>query len=199
MPADSKVISADLYHDNPAAIAAYLSETLQENDAPKARAALSIVLRAQNVQILARDSCLRRDTLYRTFGGRIDPRLSRVLKLFDALDVRACVIPVSGVDSPDEVAARLTQAFAGNNPSDAIRALARVAKSQNVPALAAALGIRRTTIYKTFGGKVDPQFGRVLNLFTTLQLKFIVEALEPRIRPPRPKLGRPPRVSNSPE
>ena len=188
----------DLFRDNPVAVAAHLTENFEENDISKARPALSSVMQAQNVQMLARAAGLRRDTLYKTFGGRIDPQLSRVLKLFGAMDVEARVVPASGVDSPDAVAARLCQAFAGNNPTDAIRALSAVVKSQNATALALALGIQRTTVYKTFGGKVDPQLSRVLKLFATLQLRFVVVALQPKVRTPRPKLGRPPKASDTP-
>ncbi|MGY4293320.1 putative addiction module antidote protein [Bradyrhizobium sp. i1.4.4] len=80
---------ANLVRDNPAAIAIYLSDNFEENEILKAKTALSLVTRAHNVQILARDAGLRRDTLYRTFGGRIDPQLSRVLRLLEALNVKA--------------------------------------------------------------------------------------------------------------
>ncbi|MDA9538524.1 transcriptional regulator [Bradyrhizobium sp. CCBAU 21362] len=190
---------ADLVRDNPAAAAAYLTEKFEENDISKAQAALSTVMRAQNVQILARDAGLRRDALYRTFGGRIDPQLSRVLKLFDSMDVRALIVSTSSVDGSEAIAAQLCEAFAENNPDDAIRALSAVAKSQNVPALALAVGIQRTSVYKTFGGSVDPQLGRVLNLFRALQLRFTVVPGQPKVRLPRPRLGRPPKTRDRPD
>ncbi|EIG55851.1 hypothetical protein [Bradyrhizobium sp. WSM1253] len=188
---------ADLVRDNPAAISAYLTEQFAENDLLKAKNALSRVMKAQNVQILARDAGLRRDALYRTFGGRIDPQLSRILRLFSAINVRACVVPVSGTDSPDGAAARLSEAFACENPADAIRGLSSVVKAQNVTALAHKLGMLRTNVYKTFGGKVDPQLSRVFNLFTALQVRFVIEGMQPKARAPRPKLGRPRKISHA--
>src|SRR6478609_6664763 len=158
---------ADLFRDNPAAIATYLSDNFEENEILKAKTALSLVTRAHNVQILARDAGLRRDTLYRTFGGRIDPQLSRVLRLLEALNVKARVTPASGIASPSAIATRLSQAFAFDDPTDTIRELSTVVKSQNVTSLARELGIMRTTVYKTFGGTVDPQLSRVLSLFET--------------------------------
>ena len=89
MLASNELNLNDLFRDNPVAIAAHLTENFEENDIFKARPALSSVMQAQNVQMLARDAGLRRDTLYKTFGGRIDPQLSRVLKLFRAMDVGA--------------------------------------------------------------------------------------------------------------
>ena len=194
MVSTDKATRAELLRDDPAAISAYLTEIFKENKIGPIRDGLSAVMQAQNVQMLARDAGLRRDTLYRTFGGRTDPQLSRVLKLFKALNVRAGISSTSGGDGSELVAARLCQAFATNNPADAIQGLSSVVKAQNVTALALSLGIQRTTVYKTFGGSVDPQLGRVLNLFSTLQLRFAVEALPTLARPPRPILGRPRKV-----
>lgn len=188
-----KAILADLFRDNPSAIATYITEKFEKNDITEGRVALSLVMQAQNVQMLARDAGLRRDTLYKTFGGRVDPQLSRVLKLFDAMNVRALIKPSSVANGSEALAAQLCEGFADNDPGEAIRALNVAVKSQNVPALALALGIMRTTVYKTFGGRVDPQLGRVLNLLNVLQLRFVIVPRPSKIRPPRPKLGRPPK------
>src|SRR3954462_12872665 len=92
MLASNKAVLAEYFRDNPAAVASYLTEKMKENGLDAARAALSRVMQAQNVQMLAGDAGLRRDTVYRTFGGRIDPQLSRILGLFRALNVQACVV-----------------------------------------------------------------------------------------------------------
>ena len=205
MLASSKVIAAELFRDNPAEIAGYLTEIFVENDHKAAQIGLSLVMQGQNVQMLAQDAGLRRDALYRTFGGRIDPQLSRVLKLFDALDVRACVIPKAPSEAQSEPsstasaarrasAVRLTQAFEGNCFGEAVLALKEVALSQNVSALARASGLERRSIYKTFGGTVDPQLSRVLKLFGAMQLRFVVMALPHRSKSTRPKLGRPSKI-----
>jgi probable addiction module antidote protein len=197
---------AELYRDNPAEIAIYLTEKLRENDFDAARTSLSLVMRAQNVQMLARDAGLRRDTLYRTFGGRIDPQLSRILRLFDALNVQACVMPAdpsdrqtgissSAAKTPEAFAKELTQAFAGNRFGEAVLALKEVALSHNVSALARASGLQRRSIYKTFGGTVDPELSRILKLFGAMQLRFVVTALPHKPKLPRPKLGRPSNAS----
>ena len=86
-----KKIDVALFRDNPYAIAAYLAEKFEENDREAILQAINKVMRAQNVQALARESGLRRDALYRTFAGDNDPFFSRVMALFDALGIRLTV------------------------------------------------------------------------------------------------------------
>ena len=80
--------------DNDLAIAAYLSQAFGENDLEKVLLALNRVMRAQNVQALAKEAGLRRDNLYTTFGGKVDPRLSRILKIFKVLNIKFEVVPL---------------------------------------------------------------------------------------------------------
>jgi probable addiction module antidote protein len=82
------------FRDRPDMIASYLTDAFAENDLERATLALSLVLRAQNVQALAREAGLRRDKLYKTFGGRVDPQLGRLLKLFAAMNLRIAVVPM---------------------------------------------------------------------------------------------------------
>jgi probable addiction module antidote protein len=82
------------FRDNPKAIAKYLTDALSKNDIAAVLAALNDVLRAQNVLALARDAGMRRDRLYKTFGGSIDPQFSRVIKLLEGLNVKLIVVPL---------------------------------------------------------------------------------------------------------
>jgi probable addiction module antidote protein len=81
------------FRDNPAEIARYLTEILAKDDFRAILQALSIILRAQNVAALARASGLRRDRLYVTFDGEVEPDFRRVLKLLEGLDVQLVVVP----------------------------------------------------------------------------------------------------------
>ena len=81
------------FRDNPSEIASYLTEVFADDNFPTILAALSIVLRAQNVSALSRVTNLRRDRLYKTFGGSIEPDFRRVLKLLEGLDVKIVVVP----------------------------------------------------------------------------------------------------------
>ena len=85
------------FRDNPTAIAEHLTLALATDDLPTILAAIRDVLRAQNVSALSRFTGLRRDRLYKTFGGEIDPDFSRILKLLEGLDVQLTVKPRKGV------------------------------------------------------------------------------------------------------
>jgi probable addiction module antidote protein len=86
-----KTTDARLFRDNPYAIAAYLSDAFDKNDIDVILNAIGRVMRAQNVQALAREAGLRRDRLYRSFGGEVDPLLSTVLALFNGLGIALTV------------------------------------------------------------------------------------------------------------
>ena len=81
------------FRGNPTEIARYLTETLATDDFSAVLQALSVVLRAQNVSALSRATGLRRDRLYVTFDGEVEPDFRRVLKLLEGLDVQLKVVP----------------------------------------------------------------------------------------------------------
>jgi probable addiction module antidote protein len=85
------------FRDNPTAIAEHLTRALATDSLPTILAAIRDVLRAQNVSALSRFTGLRRDRLYKTFGGEIDPDFSRILKVLKALDVQLTVKPRNDV------------------------------------------------------------------------------------------------------
>jgi probable addiction module antidote protein len=81
------------FRDNPEAIASYLSESLSKNELGPVLQALNQLLVGQNVMAVAREAGMRRDKLYRTFGGKVDPTLGRVLALLGALNVALVAVP----------------------------------------------------------------------------------------------------------
>src|SRR5215471_11872163 len=81
------------FRDNPEAIARHLNESLAKNQLQPVLSAFDEILRAQNVQAVAREAGMRRDKLYGSFGGKRDPTLGRVLKLLGALNVRFVAVP----------------------------------------------------------------------------------------------------------
>ena len=88
------------FHKNPVAIAEYLTEAFEKNDFDGILDAIRSVMRAQNVKELAEITGMRRDGLYKTFGSKKDPQLSRLLSLFEGLDVRIVVIPLPAKERP---------------------------------------------------------------------------------------------------
>jgi len=79
--------------ENPLNIAAHLNKAFATDDFASILKALSEVMRAQNVSALSRATGLRRDRLYKTFGGDIEPNFSRVLKLLEGFDVEITIKP----------------------------------------------------------------------------------------------------------
>jgi probable addiction module antidote protein len=95
-------------------------------------------------------------------------------------------------NNPAAISKHLDKAFATNDLRIILEAINSAMRAQNVLALAESAGLRRDRLYKTFGGDVNPQLGRVMELFAGLDVRLAVKALPPKQKPPRPKLGRPP-------
>ena len=76
---------------NSAAIAEILNAAFEKNGLQEVVRALKLVLKAQNVKALSEITGMRREGLYRTFNGKKDPQLSRILKFLDGLDLRLVV------------------------------------------------------------------------------------------------------------
>jgi probable addiction module antidote protein len=82
------------FRDNPPEIAAYLTAAFAENDLAEVLKALNLVMRGQNVKALAKRAGIRREPLYRSFGGEVNPHFSRVIELLHALGVRIQIAPM---------------------------------------------------------------------------------------------------------
>jgi probable addiction module antidote protein len=95
--------------------------------------------------------------------------------------------------NPVAVAKHLNTAFSKNDLQSVLEAIKIAMRAQNVLALAEATGLRRDRLYHTFNGEVNPQLGRVMELFAGLDVRLTVTPLPPKKKPPRPKLGRPPK------
>jgi probable addiction module antidote protein len=94
MPVSKKKVDLkERFRDNPKAIAFYLTESLEKNELESVLKALNQILIGQNVLAVAREAGMHRATLYRSFGGKIDPSLGRVLALLGALNVRLVAVP----------------------------------------------------------------------------------------------------------
>jgi probable addiction module antidote protein len=106
--------------------------------------------------------------------------------------------PAKFRENPKAIAAYLTEAFNKNDLGAVVLAINTVMRAQNVLALAEAAGLRRDLLYKTFGGDVSPQLGRVMELFAGLDVQLVVKPVTPKPKPSRPKLGRPSKVNETP-
>jgi probable addiction module antidote protein len=72
-------------------IAEFLNAAFENNGLHEVVHALKLVMQAQNVKALSESTGMRRDGLYKTFNGKKDPQLGRILKLLEGLDLRLVV------------------------------------------------------------------------------------------------------------
>jgi probable addiction module antidote protein len=88
------------YRDNATAIAECLNRAFAKNDLKDIVYALKSVMQAQNVRALSEATGMRRDGLYKTFNGKKDPQLGRILSLFHGLDIRIVVEALPTKEKP---------------------------------------------------------------------------------------------------
>jgi len=95
-------------------------------------------------------------------------------------------------DNPKAIALYLTKSLAKNELKPVLKALNQILIGQNVMAVARKTGMRRTALYRSFGGKkVDPPLGRVLAFLGALNVMLVAVPCRPTPEPPRPRSGRP--------
>ncbi|WP_176026252.1 addiction module antidote protein [Robbsia andropogonis] len=79
------------YLDSEEAVAAYLTEAVQEDDADSFILALGTVARSRGMGQLARDAGLGRENLYNALAPGKQPRYETIRKLVSALGLRLSV------------------------------------------------------------------------------------------------------------
>jgi probable addiction module antidote protein len=89
----SKFDAAD-YLKTPAAIAAYLTEALETNDAGYICTALDTVARAKGIAEVSKATGLSRESLYKTFKETAKPEFDTVRKVMGSLGVKLVAEPI---------------------------------------------------------------------------------------------------------
>ncbi|MFZ4069197.1 MAG: addiction module antidote protein [Caulobacterales bacterium] len=69
----------------------YLDAVLADGDASEIAEALGVVARSQGMAVIAKDSGLSRETLYRTLSEAGNPRLETLLGILRAMGLRLSV------------------------------------------------------------------------------------------------------------
>ena len=82
------------YLDDPEAIAAYLTDMLEEGDAGLVAAALGDIARARGMTEIAAAAGISREALYKALREDAQPRLDTVARVCTALGLRLTVQPV---------------------------------------------------------------------------------------------------------
>lgn len=102
-------------------------------------------------------------------------------------------------DNQVAIAEFLTDAFATNDVRLVVEAFKTAMRAQNVVALAESAGMRRESLYRTFGGTADPKVSSVIKLLVAMNVQLIVKPVPSKLKAPRPKPGRPKKSSASPD
>ncbi|MBL8511814.1 MAG: putative addiction module antidote protein [Betaproteobacteria bacterium] len=89
--ADLAAFDAAPYLDSEAAIAAYLTDILEANDASLLAAALGDIARARGMSEIAKSAGITREALYKALRPGIAPRFDTVSRVCAALGVRLVV------------------------------------------------------------------------------------------------------------
>ncbi|MGP9811865.1 addiction module antidote protein [Rhodopseudomonas sp. NSM] len=89
----SKFDAAD-YLKTPEAIAAYLTEAFETDDAAYICSALDTAARAKGIGSIAKATGLSRESLYRTFKDTAKPEFETVRKVMGSLGVKLVAEPI---------------------------------------------------------------------------------------------------------
>lgn len=81
------------------------------------------------------------------------------------------------LDSPEAIAAYLSEAFETNDPSYITEALGTVARARGMSAIAKEAGLSREHLYKALSSEGRPEFGTVMKVLASLGVH-----LQPQVR-----------------
>jgi probable addiction module antidote protein len=93
MPLKTGPYDAANYLDSDAAIAAYLSEAMETNDAGLIADAIGAVARARGMSEIAESAGVSRPSLYRALSADGNPELDTVLRVLGAFNVGLAAVP----------------------------------------------------------------------------------------------------------
>src|SRR6202166_2570250 len=101
--ADLPEFHAEPYHHNERAMAAYLTDILQANDAGLLAAALGDIARARGMSEIAKAAGITREALYKALRADSAPRFDTVSRVCAALGVRLVAQAVHAAPDAAEV------------------------------------------------------------------------------------------------
>ncbi|MBR0777010.1 putative addiction module antidote protein [Bradyrhizobium diazoefficiens] len=79
------------------------------------------------------------------------------------------------LDSPEAIAAYLSEAFETNDPSFITEAIGTVARARGMSALAKDTGLSRENLYKALSSEGRPEFGTILKVLSSLGVELHAE------------------------
>lgn len=79
------------------------------------------------------------------------------------------------LDSPEMIAAYLTEAFESDDAAVIAMAIGAVARARGMSAIAEQAGLSRENLYRSLGGEAKPEFGTVIKVLHALGMNLIAQ------------------------
>ena len=79
------------------------------------------------------------------------------------------------LETDEDIAAYLTEAFETENFDQLLRSIGVVAKARGMTQIAKETGLARESLYKALGGDARPQFDTIMRVLKALGLRISVE------------------------
>lgn len=79
------------------------------------------------------------------------------------------------LDSPEMIAAYLTEAFESDDPSVIAMAIGTVARSQGMGTIAEKAGLSRENLYRSLGGDAKPEFATVIKVLHAMGINLVAQ------------------------
>jgi probable addiction module antidote protein len=83
------------------------------------------------------------------------------------------------LDSPEMIAAYLTEAFESDDPAAIAMAIGAVARSQGMSAVAEKAGLSRENLYRALGGDAKPEFATVVRVLRAVGIDLVAQPHQP--------------------
>jgi len=80
--------------------------------------------------------------------------------------------PASYLDSPESIAAYMTDALETGDPSFVADALGVIARARGMSEIAREAGVSRESLYRALSAEGNPEFGTVMRVANALGLRF---------------------------
>ena len=84
------------------------------------------------------------------------------------------------LDSPEMIAAYLTESFESDDPAAIAMAIGAVARSQGMSAVAEKAGLSRENLYRALGGDAKPEFATVIRVLRAIGIDLVAQPREPQ-------------------
>jgi probable addiction module antidote protein len=83
------------------------------------------------------------------------------------------------LDSPEMIAAYLTEALESNDQALITKAIGNVARARGMTEVAEKAGVSRENLYRALGGDVKPDFDTIMKVLHALGISLVAQAQPP--------------------